>query len=159
MVLLPLVVAAVEESGPAKGESLMLDVKPFNKKGDTYCAVCASAPNPLVMVFVTKNDDATHGLLGKLEEAYKAGYDQHLFVAVVLLGEGPEIDGLKTYITDHKLTTPAAIVPWDDGDLKTWKLNPNVANTVVFMKAHQVDHTVVELAAKDLAANLEAITG
>ncbi|MBI2302074.1 MAG: hypothetical protein HYU66_24490 [Armatimonadetes bacterium] len=159
LLALPLLVLAAEKSGPEPGVSLMLGIKPFNHDGDRYCVTCKTAPNPLVVAFVTHNDEATQKLLTAAEKAFKDGEEKHLNVAIVLPGAGEEIDALKQWILDQKLTAPAAIVPADNKTLQTWHLNPKVANTVVFLKEHKVVRTAVELKLDDLAENLKSIVG
>ncbi|MBI2301253.1 MAG: hypothetical protein HYU66_20285 [Armatimonadetes bacterium] len=144
-------------SGPDKGASLMLPIKPFNQHIDEYCVVCKAGNDPLVLAFVTRNDDATKALLARLSDAYKKGKDMHLNVAIVIVGSGEQADGLRRWVVDHKLPVPAAVLPSDNKGLQPWKINPNVSNTVVFMREKKVQAVAVNLKADGLQGRLDDV--
>jgi len=158
-VLVSAVTWAAETSGPDKGSAPMLMIKPFNQDGDAYCVTCQAGLDPLVVAFVTKNDEAAQKLLSALAEEAKSAADRHLHADIVVLGGGTEADALTAWIKDQKLPVAAACVAADDKSLEPWKINGQVANTVVLFKGHKVEASFADLAAGDLAGQVKTIVG
>lgn len=150
---------AAETSGPDKGTSPMLTIKPANRDGAAYCLTCKAGLNPAVVVFATKNDEATQKLLLALDEQAKAGAEKKLQATAVIVGTGEAPDALVAFAKDKKLSYPVAVVAADNDGLAPWKLNAKVADTVVFLKGHKVDHSAADLPADKLAEQVTALLG
>ncbi len=144
-------------SGPDKGSSPMLTIQPANRDGQPYCLTCKAGLNPAVVVFATKNDEATQKLLLALDEQAKAGAERKLNATAVLVGAGETPDALVAFAKDKKLSYPVAVVAADADGLKPWKLNADVSTTTVLLKGHKVDHSVADLAADKLAEQVAAL--
>lgn len=148
---------AAEASGPDKGSTPMLTIKPFNRGGDSFCVTCDAGRNPGAVLFVTRNDDATHRLLTRLDEQLKANAGKHLHADIIVLGSGRESQGLVSYIRNHHLSVAAATVDVNNRELRGWKINAKVSTTLVLLLGHQVHHSVADLPAAQLAAQVRTI--
>jgi hypothetical protein len=147
------------KSGPAVGTSLMLHVTPFNSDGKTFCVTCAAGMNPNAIVFVTKNDDATHKLLTQVDAEVKEHKDKNVCATILIVGNGDDATGLKQFVSDQKIAVPAACITADLAGLKDWDINKDAGNTVVYFKEHKVQCTAADTSADELAKTVDKIIG
>ncbi len=152
-------VGAAATSGPAKGTSPMLTIRPANQDGDAYCVTCKGGQKPAIVAFLTANDEASQKLLTALSDQAKAGHDKHLTVTAIVIGQGQVPQSLMDYAKDEHLTIPVAVLSPDADGLDAWKLSDEVSNTVVFLNHHKVDHSASNLAADELAHHIHGLLG
>lgn len=144
-------------SGPGGGAAPMLTVTPVDTKEAPYCVTCQADTNPTVVVFTSKNDEATQKLIAELAKQVETRREQHLVATVVLLGTVEQNSGLVAYAREQKLILPLATTALDSTELKDWKLNPRATTTTVFINQHKVHHSVADLKATKLSKQIDVL--
>ncbi len=159
--LLLVLPALAADSGPVVNESIpMLHVDAFND-GDAgkYCITCKAGQKPTVVAFVAADTEANRALIAKVNEQLEAHQDAKLAGAVVILGDGEAAQALKSYVEAEGFKIPTSVVAPGAKELAKWKLDGDVANTVVLAKEHTVKSVLTNTDADAIGSQVADLCG
>jgi len=144
-------------SGPAVGsEAPLLHIDAFNDNKGAYCATCVAGQRPLIVVFATKDNEATRKLIAAVAEQQQK-HDNLLALVALVQGHGDA--GLKQYIEDKGLKGPAAVVPASNADYPKWKVNTDLESTLVTVGGHKIKAVARDATPDQLAELVSKLLG
>lgn len=153
----PVVAGDKPASGPAVGsEAPLLHIDAFNDDKGAYCATCVAGKRPLVVLFVTEDNAATRKLIAAVAEQQEK-HDKLLALVALVQGHGDA--GLKQYIEEKGLKSPAAVVPTSNADYPKWKVNTDLASTLVSVGGHKIKGVATNASPTELAEYVKQLLG